>query len=317
MKKHREKRNWSQYNQKLKKIARIEFFISEEAIKNWEYNGKRSPGGKKIYSDHIIEMCLLMKEFYKLPYRQTEGFVSSILEQMAIDVSVPDYTTLSRRAGKLNITIRKQTLGKKNGPIVVAIDSTGLSLYSATEWQRKKHKSSLPGYEKWRKLHIAIDIQTGEILDGKYTKSTANDGPELPGILDSIKEEISAVCGDMAYDSINCRKAIYEKKAKALIPPIRQARLSQNNRNIRKYKEILQDRDDAINYIQHNTINNDKSMARATWKKQSGYHARSLIETTMFQIKSHCTDRLTNKNEDSRKTQALIKCKIINKIIAA
>ncbi len=46
MKKIREQRNWPLYNQKLKKIARIDFFISEESISNWNYGGKRSPGVK-------------------------------------------------------------------------------------------------------------------------------------------------------------------------------------------------------------------------------------------------------------------------------
>lgn len=317
---HRSQRNWSKYNNKLKKIARIDFYISEDAIKEWNYAGKRKPGGKKIYSDHVIELCSMMKEFYKLPYRQTEGFISSIFDLMGIKERVPDYTTLSRRISKLNIkisTIKKAVIAKSNEGLVVAVDSTGLSTYSETEWLRKKHKKKLPGYKKWRKLHVAIDVESGAILDAKYTKSTASDGPELKGILDSIDGDISAVCGDMAYDTVNCRKLIYERGARQLIPPIRGARLSQNNRNIRQHKEILKERDDAINYIKHNTIDGDQSAARASWKKKVGYHARSLVETTMHQIKSHCTDRLTNKLECARTNQALIKCKLINRIINA
>lgn len=72
MKKYRKKRNWSQYNQKLKKIARIDCFISEDAIEKWEYNGKRHSGGKVVYSDHVIELCLMIREFYKFAYWQTQ-----------------------------------------------------------------------------------------------------------------------------------------------------------------------------------------------------------------------------------------------------
>lgn len=79
MKKHREKLNWSQYNRKLKKIARTDFFISEEAIEKWEYNGKRRPGRKIVYSDHVIELCLMIREFYKFAYRQTQEFIESVL----------------------------------------------------------------------------------------------------------------------------------------------------------------------------------------------------------------------------------------------
>jgi hypothetical protein len=235
MKKHRKERNWSQYNQKLKQIARIDFFISKEAIENWYYRGTRKHGGKIIYSDQVVELCLLMKEFYQLPYRQTEGFVCSVFEKVNLELKIPDYTTISRRASSLKVQLRNKNLIKKTKEsIVVAIDSTGLSLYTHTEWNRRKHqKSQMPGYEKWRKLHVIININS------KYTKSTANDGPELPSMLDSIPEEISAVCGDMAYDTVNCREAIRVNKARQLIPPIRHARESSKNRNIKKHRDTL------------------------------------------------------------------------------
>lgn len=319
MKNIRDKRNWSQYNQKLKKIARIDFLISEEAIKNWYYSGKQKHGGKLIYSNHVIEICLLMREFYQLPYRQTEGFIQSVFALAKLELKTPDYTTISRRAANLDIVLRNRALIKKTKEgIVVAVDSTGLSLYTHTEWNRRKHQENrVPGYEKWRKLHVIINVHTGEILDSKYTKATANDGPELPSMLDSIAEEVSAVCGDMAYDTVNCREAIKIKKARQLIPPIRRARESSKNRNIKKYKDILHERDEAVRYIKHNTINGDPSLARKSWKEKSGYHARSLVETTMWQIKSHSSDYLSNKREDTRAVQAKIKCKIVNLVNAA
>jgi hypothetical protein len=58
MKKHRKERNWSQYNQKLKQIPRIDFFISKEAVENWYYRGIRKHGGKIIYSDQVSRTCL-------------------------------------------------------------------------------------------------------------------------------------------------------------------------------------------------------------------------------------------------------------------
>jgi len=114
MKNIRDKRNWSQYNQKLKKIARIDFFISEEAIKNWYYSGKQRRGGKLIYSSHVIEICLLMREFYRLPYCQTEGFIQSVFALAKLELKTPDYTTISRRAANLDVVLRNRALIKKN-----------------------------------------------------------------------------------------------------------------------------------------------------------------------------------------------------------
>lgn len=317
----RKQRNWSLYNQKLKDIARIDFFISEEAIGKWEYAGKRAAGGKLLYSNHVIELCLMLREFYQLAYRQTEGFVESIFKAMGLDLPIPDYTTIARRAAKLSVSISatKGAMKQHREAIVVAMDSTGMSVYTKSEWNRVKHaREDLSGGERWRKLHVAIDVGSGEILSSRYTRSNVNDGVALPGMLEEIEQEVSAVCADMPYDTVNCRKAIGLKKARQLIPPMRAARVAKDNRNIsKKYQETLHERDEAIKYIQHNAINGDTSLSRKAWKERSGYHARSLVETTMWQIKSHCSDRLTNRREDTRQTQTRIKCKVINLIIAA
>ena len=317
--KHRPERNWSQYNQKLKQIARIDFFISEDAIKNWCYTGTRKPGGKIIYSDHVIEMCLTIRERYKFAYRQAQGFIESVMQYIGIEVVTPDYSTMSRRCGKLKISLRSKLLKfRSQEKLVVAVDATGLSLYSGREWNRIKHQSEKTGpLTKWRKLHLAIDVKSGEILSSAYSKATVNDGEVMPSLLAAIDAEIEAVCGDMAYDKINCRDAIRQRGARQLIPPSRNAREARDNRNMTKKREILKERDDAIKYIKHNKINGDAALARASWKRKAGYHIRSLIEATMLQIKQHGSDRLTNRKEQNRIVQAQIKCKLVNIITTA
>ena len=200
--------------------------------------------------------------------------------------------------------------------MVVAIDSTGLTIYNWREWNRHKHKKSdYKWQDKWRKLHICIDVLSGQILSSSYSDSNHHDCNELPGLIDHLDADISAVCADMAYDTVNCRDAVRRKKAKQVIPPKRNARLTCENRNLQKKKHILKERDQAINYIRNNKINGSDTMARALWKEKSGYHARSLVETTMSQIKAHCSDRITNRKEENRKNQAIIKYKVVNKII--
>ena len=176
---------------------------------------------------------------------------------------------LDRALKRSNVMpIKKLKTSKSHGQLVVAVDSTGLSLYSGRQWNRiKYHSQKTSCFEKWRKLHIAIDVNTGEILGSIYGKSTANDVEVLLSLLDTIEDPISAVRGDMAYDTVNCREAIKKKKAKQLILPIRNVRLTRNNRNLTKQQGILQERDEAIKYINHNTINGNKSLARASWKK--------------------------------------------------
>lgn len=306
------------------KIARVDFYLSQEAIDNWYYRDKRDPGGKKIYSNHVIELSLLLKEFYGLAYRQTEGFASSILSISGYgDLLAPNYTTLSRRCGDLDAKIRNKKnsfkFTKRNDSLVVAIDSTGLSLYNYSDWNNLKHKEKrTKNIDRWRKLHIAVDVKSGEILSALSSSSREHDCRHLPALLNDVDDDIAAVCADMAYDNLDCRKAIMEKKAQQLIPPRRKAREYFRNsfyNKIAENKEILKERDEAIKYIKDNiTADTNQEDARKLWKIKVGYHQRSLVETTMYRIKSHLGDRLTNKKERTRNVQSLIKCKVVNMI---
>ena len=71
--------------------ALLRFGRHEEAMANWyevEKSGKR--GSCLTYSKSAIEACLTVKMLFKLPLRQTEGFVNSLFEMMQIAVSAPD-----------------------------------------------------------------------------------------------------------------------------------------------------------------------------------------------------------------------------------
>jgi IS5 family transposase len=322
MPKYRQERNWSQYNKKLVNSARVELYISEDSIKDWNYRGRRSRGGKKEYSDIAISACLVLKELFKLAYRQVQGFLESLFEMQSINLKIPYYTTLCRRAENLKIDIGANLDKLKGDKIVIAIDSTGLTISRASAWNSTKHKKN--GHEgklqKWRKLHIGIEVESGRILECIYSKANVQDCEMLPEIIKDIEGEGIIACADKAYDTLNCRRALKEKNLRPVIPTRRNALISSNNKaNIRKKDRwVLHDRDLSLRYIRFLTSvgGYDTATAMAKWKEKKRYHARSLIETTMWQIKSHCGDRLTNRKEATMATQAMIKCKIVNIINA-
>jgi hypothetical protein len=142
-----------------------------------------------------------MKEFYRLGYRQTQGFIKSVLIMSGYeDLSVPNYTTLSRRCEKLSLKIKSKTrskiskISRGKSSMVVAVDSTGLSLYDYSDWHYLKHKQQkTKNIDRWRKLHIAIDVHSGEILSAIPSNSKAYDGRYLAPLLDDIDEGIEAL----------------------------------------------------------------------------------------------------------------------------
>ena len=57
-----------------------------------------------------------------------------------------------------------------------------------------------------------------------------------------------------------------------------------------------------------------RKLGRAEWKKQNGYHRRSLAETTMFRFKQIFDDNLHAISFESQAAEAFIKCNILNKM---
>jgi hypothetical protein len=205
-------------------------------------------------------------------------------------------------------------------PLVIAIDSTGLSLRTGDKWNRYKHSPNKLPVERWHKLHITIDTETGTILSSQDTIPNVNDCEVFGCLMDKLPvTNIGSVCGDMAYDTFDCRKRMTQMKINQLIPPrktaIHTSQLKATKISPERKKEkqrVFAQRDEVLLYFEANKINGSTQMARKNWKKLVGYHQRSLVETTMFRIKAHTGSWLKSKNPKNMTTETKIKCKLLN-----
>jgi hypothetical protein len=105
----------------------------------------------------------------RLPLRQTEGFVRSLMAIMNLDLAVPDHTPLARRRRTVDV---REARWKRNGPIDIVIDSTGLKYFGAGEWSRTKHHETR---RSWRKLHLSVDPASHEIISHALTDDDTAD----------------------------------------------------------------------------------------------------------------------------------------------
>src|SRR5215203_2092496 len=90
-------RNWPQYEAGLKRRGDLTLWLDEAAIAGWQAPRRTTPGGQARYSDLAIELVLTLRLVFHLGLRQAEGFTSSVLGLLGLEIPVPDYTTLSRR----------------------------------------------------------------------------------------------------------------------------------------------------------------------------------------------------------------------------
>jgi hypothetical protein len=90
--------NWQEYEAGLRRRGSLTLWITPDALAGWAAPRRKTRGGQPLYSDLAIETTLTLGMVLGLRLRQSEGFLNSVLELMALDLPVPDHTTLSRRA---------------------------------------------------------------------------------------------------------------------------------------------------------------------------------------------------------------------------
>ena len=95
--------NWRQYDAALRQRGSLTVWFTDEAIAGWRAQPRTTPGGQANYSPLAIETALPLRAVFRLPLRQTEGLISSIIRLLGLELSIPDHTTLCRRAETLRV----------------------------------------------------------------------------------------------------------------------------------------------------------------------------------------------------------------------
>ena len=228
--------------------------LLKSGVAAWIPDGEGRRGGQRKYSDVAIETSLTLRLLFHLPLRQAEGFLTSLLQLMGLDLPSPDHTTLSRRGQHLDFTFRRPPRGRARHLI---IDSTGLSMFGEGEWAAAKHGGH--GKRGWRKLHLGVD-RAGVIVARALTDATADDALTGITLIGAVDGDLASVTADTAYDTLAFYDAATDRDAKVVVPPAKTARLSR-----RRPRSSARDR----------TIRTVKKLGRRRWKKESGYHRQA------------------------------------------
>ena len=285
--------NWSSYNSAL--INRGYLSIWFDPKTQWYAQPKGKHGRNQTYSDTAIQCCLMIKSLFHLSLRMVTGFVQSLIHLCRLDWTAPDYSTICRRQKHIDIAINYQ---KSSNGLQLIVDSTGLKFLGEGEWKRKKHQ---PEYRRqWRKLHIGIDAETLQIRAVQLTTNNVSDSQVLGDLLDQIPqdEQIDSVYTDGAYDTKQCRQVIADRQAHAVIPP---------RKNAKPWKDTK-----TSSLERNELLRTVKRLGRTIWKKWSGYHRRSLIETKMHCIKL-LGDKLRARNFQSQVNEIHARVAVLNK----
>jgi len=281
-------KNWAQYNAGLIARGDVTMWIDQSVLASPGV-GVSKRGRPCVYSDAVIQMLLGLKQVFRLPLRALQGFAMSLRKLAFADLPVPNYSTLSRRAQDLEVVLPALHL---------VVDSTGLKVFGEGEWKVRKH-----GYSKrrtWRKVHLAMDAKSGQICAALMTHQDVGDADVLPDLLDQLSPDtpVDVVGGDGAYDTKSCHAVIAATGAQPSIPP---------REGAMPWPETTPGaawRNAAIDAI--------ATSSRREWKKDSGYHRRSLVENLMYRLKTLTGHSLWARKVGSQATEVAIRADVLN-----
>ncbi|NKL24715.1 IS5 family transposase [Rhizobium leguminosarum] len=294
--------NWPEYEAGLRRRGGLTLWITPEALWSWLAPKRTTRGGQPRYSDLAIETTLTLGLVFGLRLRQTEGLLTSVLQLMGLDLAVPDHTTFSRRASTWRSSdVRQGRRIPGAGPVHVLVDSTGLEIYGAGQWLEEKHGAR--SRRGWRKLHLALDADSGEIIAHAMTDQDTGDASQVEPLLDQIEVPVGQFTADGAYDGKPSYDAVTKHSADAavVIPP-------RANAVDRSDTQSASQRDRHIA-----SIDTD---GRMKWQVAAGYGKRSLVETAIGRYKSIIGRRLRARSFRAQQTEVAIACATLNRMLA-
>ena len=293
-------RNWREYETGLRARGSLTVWLGLTAGKLANWNSprptRRKPGRQRKYSNHAIETTVTLGLVFGLASRQTEGFLRSLLTLLNLDNDVPDHSTISRRKARLGKVASYERRTVK--PVHLLIDSSGLSVHVG-------QLRTPPKARDYRKLHLAVDEQTSDVVACELTSKRARDASRVASLVGQIERPIASAKADAAYDTGDVYKTLENHRAhrapKVLIPPRKGAQLAldsagtrQRNRNIRARSRV----------------------GKRKWYVASGYSRRSKVETTFHRYKAILGSAMRARGLASQRVEVRLGCKILNTMTA-
>ena len=291
--------NWREYDASLRQRGSLTVWFTDDAIQGWRAQRRTTPGGQPSYSPLAILTALTLKAVFHLALRQTEGLIGSVIGLLGLDLAVPDHSTLCRRAETLEVPRPKP---RRDGePLHLLVDSTGLKLCGAGEWLVEKHGTKTR--RSWRKLHIGLDADTGQIVAATLTLKDVDDGADVGPLLDQVAASVSSFTADGAYDQEGVAAAVAARHPEAaiIVPPRSTAVPSETAATAPTQRDRhLQD------IAEH---------GRAAWQKASGYTKRARAEAAMSRFKQVIGDGLRSRTDQRRSTEVDVAVHTLNRML--
>ena len=183
------------------------------------------------------------------------------------------------------------------------VDSTGLKLCGSGEWLLQKHGTKTR--RSWRKLHIAMDADTGQIAAAALTTNDVDDASQVGALLDQTGGPVASFIADGAYDQDGVygqvAAAARYPEASVIVPPRSSA-----------VPSVTADTTPTIRDLHLQVI---AERGRMAWQKASGYNRRALVEADISRFKRVIADGLRCRTNWRQATEVNIAVNAMNRML--
>ena len=283
----------------MRQRGSLTVWFADEAIEGWRVEPRTTRGGQPWYSPLAILTALTLRAMFRLALRQTEGLIGSVIGLLGLDLAAPDHSTLSRRAATLQVP---RSWSRRDGePLHLLVDGTGLKLCGAGEWLVEKRGTKTR--RSWRKPHIGMDADAGQIVAATLTAKEVDDGAEVGALLDQVAGTVASFTGDGAYDQEGVSAAVIARhpEAAVIVPPRCTAVPSETAAS------TPTQRDRHLHSIAEH--------GRAAWQKTSGHTKRARVEAAIGRFKQVIGDGLRSRTDKRRASEVSVAVYALNRML--
>jgi hypothetical protein len=141
-----------------------------------------------------ILTVLTLRAVFRRARRQAEAPIGSIIRLPGLTLRVPDHTTLSRHSAILVVPPPQPTAAAVDvRPLHLLVNVRGWSYVARA---RLVEKRGTRRRRAWRKLHLGVDADTGQVVASALTSKEVDDGVLAGPLLDLVTGSLSAFTAD-------------------------------------------------------------------------------------------------------------------------
>ena len=176
-----------------------------------------------------------------------------------------------------------------------------MKLCGSGEWLLEKHGTKTR--RSWRKLHIAMDADTGQIAAAVLTTNDIDDASQVGALLDEVSGPVASFIADGAYDrdGVYGQVAARHREACVIVPP--------------RSSAVPSATADTAPTMRDHHLHVIAERGRMAWQKASGYHWRALVEADISRFKRVMVDGLRSRTDRRRATEISVAVNAMNRML--